>query len=220
VIEDAAQAIGARYGDKLAGDIGACGCFSFFPSKNVGGTGDGGMITTSVAELADRLSVLRLHGSRQKYHYDLLGINSRLDALQAAILRVKLKRLNNWNAARQKNAARYRELFAMSSADGFVTLPVQPEGMLHVYHQFVIRTPHRDHLREHLRNCGIPSEIYYPVPLHLQPAFKYLGYGPGRFPHSEAACQQVLALPIFPELTEKQQKAVVEAIAGFFQAIK
>lgn len=220
VIEDAAQAIGARYQDKLVGNIGACGCFSFFPSKNLGGAGDGGMIVTNDRDLADQLSVLRLHGSRRKYHYELLGMNSRLDALQAAILRVKLKHLHAWTRARQKNAARYRELFARAGVDRFLTLPVQPEGLLHVYHQFVIRTQHRDELHEHLRKSGIPSEIYYPVPLHLQPAFRYLGYSSSRFQHSETACQEVLALPIFPEMTEQQQTAVVKTIARFFLGIK
>ena len=220
VIEDAAQAIGARCRGEWVGAIGACGCFSFFPSKNLGGAGDGGMITTNDQNLADRLSVLRLHGSRQKYHYELLGMNSRLDALQAAILQVKLNRLNAWTTARQANAARYRELFGLAGLERFVTLPIQPEGYVHVYHQFVIRVPHRDELREHLHATGIPSEIYYPVPLHLQPAFKYLGYKAGNFPHAEAACQQVLALPIFPELTEQQQAAVVDAIADFFRAMK
>jgi len=220
VIEDAAQAIGARCRGKWVGGIGACGCFSFFPSKNLGGAGDGGMITTSDQNLADPLSVLRLHGSRQKYHYESLGMNSRLDALQAAILRAKLSRLNAWTMARQENAARYRELFGLAGLERFVRLPIQPEGFVHVYHQFVIGVPERDELREHLRASGIPSEIYYPVPLHLQPAFKYLGYRAGSFPHSETACQQVLALPIFPELTEQQQAVVVDAIADFFRAMK
>jgi dTDP-4-amino-4,6-dideoxygalactose transaminase len=218
VIEDAAQAIGARRQNEFAGNIGACGCFSFFPSKNLGGAGDGGMITTNDAQLADRLSVLHLHGSRQKYHYELLGINSRLDVLQAAILRVKLKHLHTWTTARQRNAARYKQMFVRAGLERFVTLPLQPEGSVHVYHQFVIRTRRRDELREHLQQRGIPSEIYYPVPLHLQPAFKYLGYRSGEFPRAEAACREVLALPIFPELTEQQQEAVVDAIAEFFQA--
>jgi dTDP-4-amino-4,6-dideoxygalactose transaminase len=216
VIEDAAQAIGSRYHDKHVGNIGACGCFSFFPSKNLGGAGDGGMITTNDPEFADRLSVLRNHGSREKYHYELLGMNSRLDALQAAILRVKLNQLDRWTEARRQNATRYRALFEQAGLDKRIALPVEPHGLIHVYHQFVIRTPRRDELLDHLRNSGIPTEIYYPLPLHLQPAFAYLGYGPGSFPHAEAASREVLALPIFPTMTEAQQKGVVDAIAKFF----
>ena len=216
VIEDAAQAIGARYHDQNIGNLGACGCFSFFPSKNLGGAGDGGMITTNDAELADRISVLRDHGSRKKYHYDLLGMNSRLDSLQAAILLVKFKHLDAMAQARRRNADRYRQLFRQAGLEKLIVLPVQPRGLHHVYNQFVIRTPKRDQLREHLRQCGIPTEIYYPSPLHLQPAFAYLGYRPGAFPKSEEASQQVLALPVFPQMTEEQQKMVVNGTADFF----
>lgn len=216
VIEDAAQAIGARYHDQHAGNLSACGCFSFFPSKNLGGAGDGGMITTSDPELADRISVLRDHGSRKKYHYDLLGMNSRLDSLQAAILLVKFRHLEAMAQARRRNAERYRQLFRRAGLEKSIVLPVQPEGLHHVYNQFVIRTPQRDQLREHLRNCGIPTEIYYPFPLHLQPAFTGLGYRPGAFPESEEASRQVLALPVFPQMTEEQQKMVVDETAGFF----
>jgi dTDP-4-amino-4,6-dideoxygalactose transaminase len=215
VIEDAAQAIGARYHDRNVGNLGACGCFSFFPSKNLGGAGDGGMITTSDPELADRISVLRDHGSRQKYHYDLLGMNSRLDSLQAAILMVKFRHLEAMAQARRRNADRYRQLFRQAGLEKSIVLPVQPEGLHHVYNQFVIRTPQRDQLREHLRNCGIPTEIYYPFPLHLQPAFAGLGYRPGAFPESEEASRQVLALPVFPQMTEEQQKVVVDRTAEF-----
>jgi dTDP-4-amino-4,6-dideoxygalactose transaminase len=216
VIEDAAQSIGARYHDRYVGNIGACGCFSFFPSKNLGGAGDGGMITTNDLELADRISVLRDHGSRKKYHYDLLGMNSRLDSLQAAILLVKFKHLEALTKARRRNADRYRQLFAQAGLDKLIALPVEPRGLHHVYNQFVIRTPERDQLREHLRNSGIPTEIYYPSPLHLQPAFADLGYGPGAFPQSEEASQHVLALPVFPQMTEEQQKMVVDSMAQFF----
>jgi len=216
VIEDAAQSIGARYHNKQAGNIGAYGCFSFFPSKNLGGAGDGGMITTSDPELAERLAVLRDHGSRKKYHYDLLGMNSRLDSLQAAILLVKFKYLEALSQARRRNADRYRQLFQQAGLDKSIALPVEPEGLHHVYNQFVIRTPERDQLREYLRDAGIPTEIYYPAPLHLQPAFSNLGYGAGAFPESEKASQQVLALPIFPKMTEQQQKMVVDGIARFF----
>jgi dTDP-4-amino-4,6-dideoxygalactose transaminase len=215
VIEDAAQAIGARYHDRNVGNLGACGCFSFFPSKNLGGAGDGGMITTSDPELADRISVLRDHGSRQKYQYDLLGMNSRLDSLQAAILMVKFRHLEAMAQARRRNADRYRQLFRQAGLEKSIVLPVQPEGLHHVYNQFVIRTPQRDQLREHLRNCGIPTEIYYPFPLHLQPAFAGLGYRPGAFPEFEEASRQVLALPVFPQMTEEQQKVVVDRTAEF-----
>lgn len=220
VIEDAAQAIGARYQEQPVGTIGTFGCFSFFPSKNLGGAGDGGLITTNDPEFCERLSVLRIHGSRKKYHYELLGINSRLDALQAAILRVKLKHLSHWTAARQLHAESYGHLFAKDGLTRFIKLPSQPQGLVHVFNQYVIRIPHRDQLREHLRSAGIPTEIYYPLPLHLQPAFAYLGYAPGAFPHSEQASREVLALPVFPEMTEEQQRAVVDSIAEFFTGNK
>ncbi len=216
VIEDAAQSMGSRYQHQFVGDIGTCGCFSFFPSKNLGGAGDGGMISTNDPELAERLSVLRIHGSRRKYHYELLGMNSRLDALQAAILRVKLKHLADWTEGRRRNANFYRQLFAQAGLDRWIKLPAEPSGMRHVYNQFVIRLQERDQLKEHLRKSGIPTEIYYPLPLHLQPAFAYLGYGHGAFPESEVASSQVLALPVYPEMTEDQQKAVADAIAVFF----
>jgi dTDP-4-amino-4,6-dideoxygalactose transaminase len=216
VIEDAAQAIGARYRDQYVGNLGVGGCLSFFPSKNLGGAGDGGMVTSNDPEFADRLSVLRLHGGRRKYHYDLLGMNSRLDTLQAAILLVKLRYLHDWTKARQRNADRYRDLFAQADLNQWVTLPVQPEGFEHVYNQFVIRVQRRDELREYLRLAGIPSEIYYPLPLHLQAAFADLKYGVGAFPQAEAASQEVLALPVFPTMTEQQQQTVVGVIGDFF----
>ena len=216
VLEDAAQAIGARYHGKHVGNIGTCGCFSFFPSKNLGGAGDGGMITTNDPKFAETLSVLRDHGSRKRYHYELLGMNSRLDALQAAILRVKLRHLGRLSQARRRNAARYQQLFKDAGLDRWIGLPTEPQGLLHVYNQFVIRTQRRDPLRDHLHDYGIPTEIYYPLPLHLQPAFAYLGYTKGSFPRAEAASQEVLALPIFPTMSEAQQKIVVDAIAQFF----
>ena len=216
VIEDAAQSIGARYHDQYVGNLGACGCFSFFPSKNLGGAGDGGMITTSDPELTERISMLRDHGSRQKYHYDLLGMNSRLDSLQAAILLVKFNHLEAMTQARRRNADRYRQLFRQAGLEKLIALPVQPEGLHHVYNQFAIRTPERDQLRDHLRHCGIPTEIYYPSPLHLQPAFADLGYRPGAFPECENASRQVLALPVFPQMTEEQQKMVADRTADFF----
>ena len=215
IIEDAAQAIGSRYAGRFTGTFGDYGCFSFFPSKNLGGAGDGGMITTNDPELAERISVLRDHGSRKKYHYDLVGMNSRLDTLQAAILLVKFGHFEALSKARRRNADRYRQLFRQAGLDKSITLPIEPAGLHHVYNQFVIRTPERDQLREHLRNCGIPTEIYYPSPLHLQPAFADLGYGPGAFPQSEEASQHVLALPVFPQMTEEQQNIVVDRTAQF-----
>jgi dTDP-4-amino-4,6-dideoxygalactose transaminase len=218
VIEDAAQSICARYQGKVVGGLGTVGCFSFFPSKNLGAAGDGGMVTTNDPALADLIRTLRVHGSRKKYQYDVLGMNSRLDALQAAILRVKLLHLGEWTAARQCNADRYRSLFGDCGLTESIGLPFAPVGREHVYNQFVIRTHHRDQLREHLHRAGIPTEVYYPSPLHLQQAFGSLGYKPGDLAEAESACQQVLALPIYPELRREHQIAVVEAIAEFYAA--
>ena len=216
VIEDAAQAIGARYRGVHVGTLGNFGCFSFFPSKNLGGAGDGGLVTTNDPALAEHLRLLRAHGSDRKYHYQILGTNSRLDALQAAILRVKLAHLEEWARARQNKAERYRALFAERGLEGFVKLPSAPADRVHVYNQFVIRCPERDALREFLRDRGIPTEIYYPKPLHLQPAFAYLGYQPCQLPQAEAASREALALPIYPELMEDHQAMVVRTIAQFF----
>jgi len=216
VIEDAAQAIGATHRGRKVGTIGAMGCFSFFPSKNLGGAGDGGIITTNNPDHADRLRLLRVHGSRQKYQYEILGTNSRLDALQAAILRVKLSHLNDWTERRRRNAARYRRLFADTSVANNLMLPTEPDGVRHVYNQFTVSCAGRDRLREHLHSEGIPSEIYYPYPLHLQPAFAYLGYKKGSLRNAEAAAREVLSLPIYPELTEDQQQIIVNAITRFF----
>jgi dTDP-4-amino-4,6-dideoxygalactose transaminase len=217
VIEDAAQAIGARYHDRCVGTAGTFGCFSFFPSKNLGGAGDGGLVTTEDASLAERLRLLRVHGSRTKYHHEVLGTNSRLDALQAAILRVKLRRLETWSRERQLRAAHYRALFEEMGLTKAVQLPPVPEPHFqHVYNQFSIRCRQRDRLRDFLRRSAIPTEIYYPMPLHLQPAFGYLGYSVGQFPQAEKASLEVLAPPIYPELQEYQQVSVVRAIADFF----
>jgi dTDP-4-amino-4,6-dideoxygalactose transaminase len=216
VIEDAAQAIGATYSGKPVGSFGSTGCFSFFPSKNLGGAGDGGMITTQDPAIAERLKILRGHGTRTKYNCEILGINSRLDALQAAILRVKLKHLSDWADGRRNNADRYRAMFQDRGLDQMIGLPYCPDNCGHVYNQFVIRVPERDELRQYLRSAGIPTEVYYPYPLHMQPAFAYLGYQAGDFPETERACREVLALPIFPELTEAQQNTVVNAIAEFY----
>jgi len=215
VIEDAAQAIGARWREKSIGSLGTCGCFSFFPSKNLGGAGDGGMIVTNDPQLAERLRVLRVHGARKKYRYEMLGMNSRLDALQATILRVKLRYLESWTADRRRNAETYRDLFADYNLS--VALPCSPENSFHVYNQYSIRVPRRDELQTHLRDRGIPTEVYYPGPLHIEPAFAYLGYREGDFPNAEMVCREVLSLPIYPELTLDHQRAVVAAIARFYQ---
>jgi len=217
VIEDAAQAIGATYAGKPVGSIGLCGCFSFFPSKNLGGAGDGGMLTTNDETFADRLRVLHLHGGHTKYVYELIGMNSRLDALQAAILRVKLRHLDSWSEGRRRKAARYDELFTKLGLDRHIRLPQIQTNCNHIYHQYVIRSPRREELKTFLRKCGVPSEIYYPLPLHLQEAFAYLGYKRGDLPESEAASEQVLALPVFPEMTDDQQNLVVESIAAFYR---
>lgn len=220
VIEDAAQAIDADYQGSRAGNLGDLGCFSFFPSKNLGGAGDGGMVTTNDPNLADRLRLLRTHGSRSKYRHEILGFNSRLDALQAAVLRVKLGHLERWTSARRRHAKRYSVQFTEAALKHSVQLPAEPQDARHVYNQFVIRTQARDELREYLQDHGVPTEIYYPLPLHLQPAFKYLGYQSGAFPQAEAASREALALPIFPELTEEQQGTVVSAIANFFHEVQ
>jgi len=231
VIEDAAQAIGAEHGGRRAGSVGHLGCLSFFPSKNLGAFGDGGMVTANDRELAERVRLLRSHGSQPKYYHKLIGGNFRLDAIQAAVLRVKLKSLDQWTAARQQNAARYRRLFtAMNlNSDGRdvtsngnkdrVLLPAEAEGVRHIYNQFVIRVgkKKRNGLMAYLKKNRIGSEIYYPVPLHLQDCFKDLGYRVGDFPHSEAAADESLALPIYPELTEMMQLSVVQCIADFLR---
>jgi len=220
LIEDAAQAIGALWKGQGIGSLGTFGCFSFFPSKNLGGAGDGGMVTTHDPDLAQRLKTLRVHGTKKKYYYELLGMNSRLDALQAAVLRVKLRHLGDWAEGRRRNANRYKVLFREYCLEQVVTLPSAPETSFHVYNQYSIQVKRRDELQRHLRERNIPTEIYYPSPLHLQPAFAKLGYHPGDFPNAESACANVLALPIYPEITEEQQRAVVAAIAEFRSASK
>jgi dTDP-4-amino-4,6-dideoxygalactose transaminase len=212
VVEDAAQAIGSEYKSKRAGSMGTVGCFSFFPSKNLGACGDGGMITTNDEELAARLRILRNHGAKPKYYHQLVGGNFRLDALQAAILRVKRRHLDDWTAARQKNAARYRELFAGCDA---VRCPPELPRRRHIYNQFSLRVPRRDQLREHLKSKGIGCEVYYPVPLHVQECFAELGYKQGDLPESEHAAAEALAIPIYPELTAEQQELVAGEIRGF-----
>ena len=221
VIEDAAQAIGAEYKGVRAGSIGLMGCFSFFPSKNLGGFGDGGMVVTSDDELADKLRVLRVHGSKPKYYHSVVGGNFRLDAMQAAILKVKLKFLDEWTRKRQENALFYDRALIASELRNQVSTP-QPlwnkTGCTHyhIYNQYVIRVSKRDALQLFLKQAGIGTEVYYPVPLHLQGCFEYLGYRPADFPEAEAGCLETLALPIYPELREDQLRYVVSRVTDFF----
>jgi dTDP-4-amino-4,6-dideoxygalactose transaminase len=219
IIEDAAQAIGAEDARRRAGSMGTIGCFSFYPSKNLGGAGDGGMLTTNDAAHAQRLHMLRLHGEEEKYHHKVVGINSRLDALQAAVLLVKLRYLDDWTEARQRRAQRYEAMFGDAGLAEQVETPFVRPGARHIFHQFVIRIRggRRDALRAHLRDRGVGTDIYYPVPLHLQECFAYLGYKEGDFPIAERAAKETLALPIYPELTEEQQDNVVSSINEFFR---
>jgi dTDP-4-amino-4,6-dideoxygalactose transaminase len=216
VIEDAAQAIGARdQKGRHAGTIGHIGCFSFFPSKNLGAFGDGGMVVTNDEKLADIVRVLRVHGGKPKYHHRIIGGNFRLDALQAAILRVKLKHLPRWTEMRRSNASRYRSLFEEMGLSKCVLVPEDSAG--HIYNQFVCRFPDRDRLQRFLREKGVETEVYYPIPLHQQNCFGDLGYQNGDFPNAEAAARESLALPVYPELTEEQQRYVVDQIKDFYQ---
>lgn len=217
VVEDAAQALGAKSGDGQAGTVGDLGCFSFYPSKNLGGYGDGGMVVTRDRELAAKVRLLRVHGSEQKYYHRQIGICSRLDALQAAVLSVKLKYLNLWNEKRRKNAQIYATLFQEEGlSHRFVSLPPVQKGGYHIFNQFVIRARQRDELRQYLNGKGIGTEIYYPIPLHLQECYRSLGYLPGSLPESEKAARETVALPIYPELTLRQQRKVVQAIKHFY----
>ncbi len=217
IIEDAAQAIGARRRVdgvwKFAGTVGLAGAFSFFPSKNLGGWGDGGMIVTDDAGRSDRLRRLRTHGGAKQYHHEEVGTNSRLDTLQAAVLLTKLGHLDRWNAARRERAARYGE--QLGTIEG-VTPPVTDGSNEHVFHQYTVRADRRDELHDDLRRAGVGSAVYYPVPLHLQPCFAELGYQPGSMPESERACAEVLSLPIYPELGIEQQQRVVKVIEEFY----
>jgi dTDP-4-amino-4,6-dideoxygalactose transaminase len=233
IVEDAAQAIGSRNAqDQRVGSLGAAGCFSFFPTKNLGGFGDGGMITTNDEALAKKLTSLRMHGSTRTYYHDYVGFNSRLDALQAAVLAVKLKHLDGWTSGRQANASYYDErFFAAGAQTSAVPLDGQPErlplrtpqparrGARHIYNQYVIRVPaeRREALQAHLKEKGVGTAIYYPLPLHLQPCFAYLGYKKGALPHSERAATETLALPIFPELTEAQLAYTADCIIDFLK---
>ena len=225
VIEDAAQAIGSEYRGRRAGSIGHLSCFSFFPSKNLGGFGDGGMVTTNDSELAHRVKLMRNHGYSPKYYNKVVGGNFRLDAIQAAVLRVKLRYLDQWTEGRQRNAATYRNLFGeaglcitldeFSAGSTGVVLPFESPDVRHIYNQFVIRSRRRDELVSHLKERQIGTEIYYPVPMHMQECFADLGYRKGGFPASECAADQTLALPIYPELTLEMLETVVGAIAEF-----
>jgi dTDP-4-amino-4,6-dideoxygalactose transaminase len=218
IIEDAAQAIGAKDRSRRAGSMGTIGCFSFYPSKNLGGAGDGGMIVTNDPDHAGRLRMLRVHGEERRYYHRCIGINSRLDSLQAAVLRVKLPHLDEWIAGRQHRAQRYQSMFAEAGLAEFIEPPFVRTDASHVFHLFVIRVRDgkRDALLEHLKNAGVGSGVYYPVPLHLQECFSYLGYKRGDFAVAEAASAETLALPVFPELTDEQQDYVVGSIIQFF----
>lgn len=217
IIEDAAQAIGAKDRGRRAGSMGTIGCFSFYPSKNLGAAGDGGMIVTNDPNHAGRLRMLRVHGEEKKYYHRCIGINSRLDSLQAAVLRVKLPHLDEWIAGRQHRARRYESMFAEAGLSEFIEPPYVRADASHVFHLFVIRVRdgRRDAWLDHLKNAGVGSGVYYPVPLHLQECFSYLGYKQGDFPTSEAASAETLALPVYPELTDEQQDYVVSAVASF-----
>jgi len=214
VIEDAAQAIGATYKGRPVGGLGTLGCFSFFPSKNLGAFGDGGLVTTNDPALAHRLRLTRNHGMEPKYYHHFVGANFRLDALQAAVLRVKAPHLPAWTEGRRRNAARYRELLAPLAAAGRIVLPVEPPDRYHIYNQFVIRVDNRDKVRRVLESRRIGTEIYYPVPFHLQQCFADLGYAAGAFPESERAAASTIALPIYGELTDDQLVYVADALAS------
>jgi len=223
VIEDAAQAVGATWNGKLAGSFGAAAAFSFYPTKNLSAFGDAGALTTSSPEIAERARLLRNHGARQRYYHDEIGANSRMDGVQAAVLRVKMLHLPRWNCARRERAAIYDRLFAAAGLTGaganasapVTPLKTRPEAH-HIFHQYVIRARERDRLREFLKERGVGSEIYYPVPLHLQNCFAYLGYAKDDLPEAERAANEVLALPMFAELEEDEQRQVVETIAEFY----
>jgi dTDP-4-amino-4,6-dideoxygalactose transaminase len=223
IIEDAAQAVGAAWNGKTAGSLGGSAAFSFYPTKNLSAFGDAGILTTSNLELAERARSLRNHGSKQRYYHHEIGANSRLDSIQAAVLRVKMKRLPAWNKARAESARNYDQLFARAGLSGNANqkaakvslLKMRPQA-LHIFHQYVIRVPQRDELRTFLKERGVSTEVYYPVPLHLQKCFAYLGYTEGDLPEAERAAKEVLALPMFPELETEEQKYVVESIAEFY----
>ena len=217
LVEDAAQAIGAEENGIRAGAMSEIGCFSFYPSKNLGGMGDGGFMTTNDDELAEKLFALRVHGSKERYYHKWVGLNSRLDGFQGAVLRVKLPHLDSWSDRRKANADLYRELFTDAGLTEQISLPFERENVRHIYNQYVVRIPgRRDELRAFLTEAGVGTDIYYPVPLHLQECFEYVGYRTGDMPESEKAAAETLALPIYPELRRDQQEYVVEQFAKFF----
>jgi dTDP-4-amino-4,6-dideoxygalactose transaminase len=218
VIEDAAQAIGTEYNNVRVGSIGDIGCFSFFPSKNLGAFGDAGLCTTNDAELAESMRVLRVHGGKPKYFHAVIGGNFRIDELQAAVLRVKLKYLDSWTAARQRNAAFYDGAFAAAPFANRFATPKAPGSGRHIFNQYVVRVQKRDALKEFLAQHNVGTEIYYPVPLHLQKCFAYLNHRPGDFPESERAALETLALPVYPELQAEQLEHVVATVAQFYRA--
>jgi dTDP-4-amino-4,6-dideoxygalactose transaminase len=218
IVEDAAQAIGAELDAKRAGSMSAIGCFSFYPSKNLGGLGDGGMMTTSDEVLNQKLLGLRNHGAEVKYYHKYVGLNSRLDGFQGATLRVKMPYLDGWTERRRQNAERYKTLFTDAGLTEQIGLPIERPNCRHIYNQYIIRVPNRrEELREFLTENGVGTDIYYPVPLHLQECFAYLGYHEGDLPESERSARETLALPIYPELRPEQQEYVVNTIASFMR---
>jgi dTDP-4-amino-4,6-dideoxygalactose transaminase len=217
VIEDAAQAIGSEYKDgQRAGSMGEMGCFSFFPSKNLGGFGDGGLITTNDDAIIEKLTFLRNHGAHPKYHHKMIGGNFRLDALQAAVLNIKLKYLDNWTEGRQKNADYYDAGIVERGLSDKISVPVQLKSYRHIFNQYILQTNKRNELIEHLKNKNIGCEIYYPVTFNNQECFKYLGYNRGEFPVAEKAADETLAIPIYPELTQDQKDYILNTIRDFF----
>ena len=214
IIEDAAQAIGSAIGGRAAGTIGLAGCFSFFPSKNLGAFGDAGLVTTNDDAFAERVRLLRVHGAERQYHHRLIGGNFRIDALQAAVLRVKAPRLARWTDGRRRNARRYRELLEQEGLAGRIGLPEERGGCFHIYNQFVVRVPERDRVKQHLAARNVGTAVYYPVPFHRQECFAFLNPPRDAFPHADAAARETLALPIFAELTEDELRAVVSSLAS------
>lgn len=215
IVEDAAQAIGSEYKGKKVGELGTVACYSFFPTKNLGAYGDAGMIITADDEIGEKMRVIRVHGSKPKYYHHVLGYNSRLDELQAAILNVKFPHLNDWSEKRREKAANYTKLLKEAVGD-LVTTPYEEEFNHHVYHQYTIRVPKRDELQAYLKEQGVSTMVYYPQPLHLQPVFEYLGYKKGDLPETEKAAAEAISLPMFPELKDEQQAYVVEKIREFY----